>query len=307
MQVRQSRRRFCSPGPERRRGAARLVGATFAPAHGCLWNFGLYCSTDVAITRAVHDMDHPLLPIAGSRTAGVTSLCLGVALLLALGGCSGRLDSQSILQERSQPHPNELFQSDVDRMATLAMRNNLASLYRLMHKLYLRNPREWRKTGAPDLATAERRIQQAIERNQSLPELGGRRDIAALGYALGPDFHGDRVGAYIYALGSMLVTAHGGRTEFYLTDSFNAEFIHNAARNIEKAAWMLRNRTDEQGRPLLLSDEISAQGQNLSYAVEFGKMTARLDLLTHMLEERYRRIGVNYAQGLLFMNLLPVQ
>ena len=31
------------------------------------------------------------------------------------------------------------------------------------------------------------------------------------------------------------------------------------------------------------------------------------DLLAHVLEERYRRIGVNYAHGLLFLNFLPVQ
>ncbi len=230
-----------------------------------------------------------------------------LVLLMPLAACSGRLDSQSITREHSPPSPGELLQSDLDRMATLAMRNNLASLYRLMHKLYLRNPQEWRKSGAPSQAVAEQRIREAVERGLSLPELGERRDIAALGHALDPQFHGDRVGAYIYALGSMLVTAHGGRTEFYLTDSLKADFIHNAAHNIEKAAWMLRNRRDAQGRPLLLSDEMSAQGNNLSYAVEFGKMTARLDLLTHMLEERYRRLGVNYAQGLLFMNLLPVQ
>lgn len=41
--------------------------------------------------------------------------------------------------------------------------------------------------------------------------------------------------------------------------------------------------------------------------MEFGKITARLDLLAHVLEERYRRIGVNYAHGLLFLNFLPVQ
>ena len=34
---------------------------------------------------------------------------------------------------------------------------------------------------------------------------------------------------------------------------------------------------------------------------------ARLDLLTQMLDERYRRIGLNYAQSLLFLNFLPVQ
>ena len=117
------------------------------------------------------------------------------------------------------------------------------------------------------------------------------------------DFQGDRVGAFVYALGSMLVTAHGGRTEFYLSDSLDPQFVFNASRNVEKAAWMLAQRRDAEGQPLLLSNE----GGNLSYAVEFGKITARLDLLAHVLEERYRRIGVNYAHGLLFLNFLPVQ
>ena len=112
---------------------------------------------------------------------------------------------------------------------------------------------------------------------------------------------------FTYAIGSMLVTAHGGRTEFYLTDSFNAQFIHNAARNLEKAGWMLSQRRDATGRLLLLSNEFSEQGNNLSYAVEFGKMVARLDLLTHVLEERYRRMGANYAQSLFLLNFLPVQ
>ncbi len=238
------------------------------------------------------------------RTPGYCArLLLIAALCLGLTGCQGRLAHESIISKSSNAQASELLQTDVDRMATLAMRDNLNSLYQLMSKLYQRNPQEWQKTGQVSRAAAERVIHQAIEQNRPLPHLGGRRDVAALDYALSPDFAGDRVGTFIFALGSMLVTAHGGRTEFYLTDSFNAEFIYNAARNIEKAAWMLGQRRDSRGRPLLLSNE----GGNLSFAVEFGKMVARLDLLTHMLEERYRRLGVNYAQSLLFMNFLPVQ
>lgn len=41
--------------------------------------------------------------------------------------------------------------------------------------------------------------------------------------------------------------------------------------------------------------------------MEFGKIVARLDLLAELLDERYRRIGLNYAQSLLLMNFLPVQ
>ncbi|MHA6495322.1 hypothetical protein ACX0MV_19065 [Pseudomonas borbori] len=234
-------------------------------------------------------------------------LVLGVLLIGAASGCASRQDHQSIISNSSSIKATELLQSHADRMATIGMRNNLNSLYRLMDKLYLRNPREWRKTGLADMQAAKRAVHRAIELDQPLPELGGRKDIAALGYALSAEYQGDRVGAFIYSIASMLITAHGGRTEFYLSDSLDPQFIHNAARNIEIATWMLANRRDAQGKPWLLSNEISADGRNLSYAVEFGKIVARLDLLTDVLDERYRRMGVNYAQGLLFLNFLPVQ
>ena len=145
------------------------------------------------------------------------------------------------------------------------------------------------------------------DRGRPPPALAGRQDIVALSYALSPEFQGDRVGAFIYAIGSMLITAHGGRTQFYITDTIDAQFVHNAARNIEKATWLLATRRDAQGNSLLLSNELSENGRNLSFAVEFGKIVARLDYLSDVLDERYRRIGVNYAHSLLFLNFLPVQ
>lgn len=245
----------------------------------------------------------------GSRQGAWRFLAAVLSLggLMLLAGCAGQQSHSAIVGNQSEPSADELFQTHTDRMATLGMRNNLNALYRLMDKLYQRNPREWRKTGVASRYVAEQRIQQAIEQQQNLPELAGRRDVAALAFTLGPDYRGDRVGAFIYALGTMLITAHGGRTTFYITDNLNAQFIHNAARNMEKASWMLANRKDAQGQPWLLSNEVSVQGSNLSYAVEFGKIVARLDLLTDVLDESSRRMGVSYAQSLLFMNFLPVQ
>jgi hypothetical protein len=230
-----------------------------------------------------------------------------VLALVISSGCSTRQDHKTIVSNSSPAKASEFFQSHADRMATLGMRNNLNSLYRLMDKLYLRNPREWRKTGLANAEAAKAAVHRAIENDQPLPQLGGRKDIAALGYALSAEYQGDRVGAFIYSLASMLITSHGGRTEYYLSDTIDPQFVHNAARNIEKASWMLAQRTDAEGNPWLLSNEISADGRNLSYAVEFGKIVARLDLLTDVLDERYRRMGVSYAQSLLFMNFLPVQ
>ncbi|WP_369811716.1 hypothetical protein [Pseudomonas citrulli] len=229
-----------------------------------------------------------------------------IAVLALLSGCSHQ-QGQDMVAQLGNTRPQEFLQTSVDRMATLAMHDNLQSLYLLMSKLYLRNPDELRKSGFLDARTAEKQVRMAIEQQQPLPTLGGKKDLAALSYAMSPEFLGDRVGAFIYAIGSMLVTAHGNRLEFYMTDTIDPRFVSNAARNIEKATWILSQRQDKDGKPLLFSNEISEEGSNLSFAVEFGKIVARLDLLTQMLDERYRRIGLNYAQSLLFLNFLPVQ
>ncbi|MGF6223263.1 hypothetical protein [Pseudomonas frederiksbergensis] len=232
-------------------------------------------------------------------------LLTGLSMLFA-SGCSHQPGNDIVSQFRNG-QPQEFLQTSVDRMATLTMRDNLESLYLLMNKLYLRNPQELKKSGFLDVGTAEKQVRMAIEQQEPLPTLGGKKDLAALSYAMSPEFLGDRVGAFIYAIGSMLVTAHGNRLEFYMTDTINPTFVSNAARNIEKATWILSQRQNKQGEPLLFSNEISEEGSNLSFAVEFGKIVARLDLLTQMLDERYRRIGLNYAQSLLFLNFLPVQ
>ncbi|WP_460141231.1 hypothetical protein [Pseudomonas sp. S2_E01] len=233
-------------------------------------------------------------------------LLLAVLSMLFTSGCSHQ-DGKDIISQFREGRPQEFLQTSVDRMATLAMRDNLDSLYLLMGKLYLRNPQELKKSGFLDSRTAVKQVRMAIEQQQPLPALGGRKDLAALSFAMSPEFLGDRVGAFIYAIGSMLVTAHGNRLEFYMTDSINPTFVNNAARNIEKATWILSQRQTADGQPMLFSNEISEEGSNLSFATEFGKMVARLDLMTQMLDERYRRIGLNYAQSLLFLNFLPVQ
>ncbi|BBH45980.1 hypothetical protein KU43P_24570 [Pseudomonas sp. KU43P] len=249
--------------------------------------------------------DRVPVPMVASKHHYVPRLLLAGALI-CLGACTQQ-QGHDIVSQFGNGKPSELFQTSVDRLATLSMRDNLQSLYLLMNKLYLRNPNQLTLSGYLDAATAERQIRIAIEQRQPLPQLGNRRDLEALSYALSPAFRGDRVGAFIYAIGSMLVTAHGGRTEFYMTDTIDPLFINNAARNIEKATWMLSQRQDANGVLLLFSNEISEEGSNLSFAVEFGKIVARLDLLAELLDERYRRIGLNYAQSLLLMNFLPVQ
>ncbi|MGO0788750.1 hypothetical protein ACTOWA_02635 [Herbaspirillum seropedicae] len=203
----------------------------------------------------------------------------------------------------------EMGQSDTNRVATLAMRANLDSLYLLMSKLYRRNPAEWKKTAATR-EEAEKKVRQAIEERQAWPELQGKRDIQAMTLALSPEFKGDRVAAFIDATADMIIVAHGNKIEFFLVDGLDAQHLYNAARNVEIAAWILASRRTTAGAPLLLSDEIGEQARNLSFEREFGKIVGRLDLMAEFMTERYRRAGISYVQNLLggsFLQFLPVR
>jgi hypothetical protein len=238
-----------------------------------------------------------------------TCTLIGVSAVLA--GCTA-------MDQTPAPHGEvkgmsvsgrEMGQSDTNRIATIGMRNNLDSLYLLMDKLYRRNPAEWRKTAATR-EESMRRVREAIEQRQPWPGLHGQRDIKALSLSLAPEFSDDRVAAFIYASADMIIAAHGGKTEFFLVDSLDAQHLYNAARNIEIAVWMLGNRRSATGKALLLSDDIGEGGRNLSFEREFGKIVGRLDLLAEFVTEKYRRAGINYVQNLLggsFLQFLPVR
>jgi hypothetical protein len=234
------------------------------------------------------------------------------ALAMGLGACSTQ-GPAAVHRGETPVAPltsGELGQSDVNRMATLAMRDNLNSLYLLLDKLYRRNPAEWRKSGRASREAAIQDVRSAIERRAPWPQLQGQRDIAALSLALSPDFRGDRVAAFIYASADMLIAAHDGKTTFYLVDGLDAQHVYNAARNIESAVWLLATRRAGNGQPLLLADEISERERNLSFEREFGKIVGRLDLLSVVLTEKYRRAVITYVQNLAgasFLQFLPVR
>lgn len=235
---------------------------------------------------------------------------VAVSALALLAGCSAPAPTPRGEVKGASATTGELAQSDVNRMATLAMRDNLASLYLLADKLYRRNPAEWRKTSPIGREQAIEQVRAAVEQRQPWGPLQGRRDIAALAFALAPEFAGDRVAAFIHATADMLITAHGGKTEFFLLDSLDAQHLYNAARNVESAVWLLSQRRNAAGQPLLWADEIGPQGRNLSFEREFGKLIGRLDLMAAMVTEKYRRAAISYVQGIVggtFLQFLPVR
>lgn len=237
----------------------------------------------------------------------IVGRCLAcLSLLLVLGACA--------TQDDSGPGPknvefsaDQLLQSDINRVLTLAMRDNLDSLASLLEKLYRRNPDEWRKAGFSDLKTALAQRDAALRRGDVPADLAGLQDIEVLSVAMDPRYPGDRVAAFVLGLSNMIQAAHGDRMRFHVMDSVDARHVFNAARNLEIAVWMLASRRDAEGRPLLLSNEIGDGATNLSFEREFGRIIARLDLVAEVQDENVRRIGINYMQGLLFFNFLPVR
>ena len=82
----------------------------------------------------------------------------------------------------------ELAQSDTNRMTTLGMQDNLASLMLLADKLYRRSPTEWRKANVTREA-ALAKLKNAIDINTPWPDLQGKRDIAALSLLLSDEIN----------------------------------------------------------------------------------------------------------------------
>ncbi|WP_246129283.1 hypothetical protein [Verticiella sediminum] len=203
--------------------------------------------------------------------------------------------------------PDQLVQTDFNRTVSVAMRENLASLDTLLEKLYRRNPREWRKSGRQSHLEAVGIVRRAIAEQRAPADIAGLRDIQVLAVALDPAYQGDRVQALIYGLADTIVAAHNGKTRFYAFDVLNGQHVYNAARNVEAAAWLLASRRNAAGEPLLFANEIAADGANLSFEREFGALIGRLDLIASLLGENSRRLGINYAQNLLFFAFLPVR
>ena len=222
------------------------------------------------------------------------------AAALGLAGCAATRST-----ERAEGYDSrEWMQSSANRIANLALRDNLQSIRRVQQSLYRRNPREWRK-GASSADDATQRTWDAVMQAKALPALGGRSGIDAVRQAFEPGYTGDRIAALVYGWASMLKQANGDTWEQTMVDGVNAENSYRAARNMEISLWLIGSKTGADGQPLLLATEISERGRNLVVDRELSKVVARLDLLAAQADEKYRRAALDFAQGWLLGNLGP--
>src|SRR4051794_10061815 len=99
--------------------------------------------------------------------------------------------------------PLQLAKTDVDRVAEAHQREIFSNLKLLTEKLYRRNPRELKKSGAASIDAGVARI---FEGNHGwrFAELQGKRGTDAIHLAFRDDYAGDRVLAFVAGLGSMM-------------------------------------------------------------------------------------------------------
>lgn len=245
-------------------------------------------------------MSESLLPPSVRRSfrplAALTLAC-------ALAGCSSFRST-----ERAENYSNdEWLQSSANRVANLALRDNLQSIRRVQLTLYRRNPREWRKwaTSADD---AIKRTWDAVMAGTPLPELRGTTGIDAirLGFETTPQsYAGDRVAALTVGWATLVKQANGDTWEQKMLDGVDAENAYRAARNVEISLWLLGSKTGPDGQPLLLATEISPRGRNLVADRELSKVSARLDLMAAQADEKYRRAALDFSQNWLLGSLGP--
>jgi len=212
--------------------------------------------------------------------------------------------------KRTQPterdfRPSDVAKSDVDVAAEAHARECLASARLLMEKLYRRNPREWRKGS---YASAEAAVARAFDAKARFrfAELGNVRGAESIGRALKPEYTGDRVFAFGVGLASMVFLAYNEKTEFFMTDTLNAQKLYNSARNVEIAAWKLANARDARGARLLASNEETVDVVNLSFEREFGKMIAYQDVMAEIAAQRTNRIIRRVVQTMATAVFLPI-
>jgi hypothetical protein len=227
---------------------------------------------------------------------------LAVILALTLTACSTKLGRDG--KTDTTVDPKYLLKSEVDRIADTNRAEVVSGLLLIADKLYKRNPKEWKKSGAVSREAAIERLRQRQFRNW--PEFGGQREGAVANLAFAEVYAGDRVTALMYGLLTMVDAAFEHKDEFYILDSLNEMKLYNSARNMDVAVWKLGHDRYAAGELFLLSNELDPANRNLSFEREFGRIMGLLDFMAKVVADRNGRTFSRVSQSAVSAIFLPV-
>ena len=218
--------------------------------------------------------------------------------------CSGSTLQKKDSTQYDKGSINQFGKSDFDRMADYEIRENIESLKILMLKFYKKNPNQLKKSTSDN---AEKMTNWVFngDHDWKFKRIDSAQGVDALNQVFDDNFKGDRVLSLITGLYTMLIKAHGDKTEFYIFDSLDPQKIYNASRNIEIIVWKLATKKNKKGQPFLLSNEINTLESNLSFEREFGKIIGRTDYFAFTLSEKTERTVTRVIQNFTTGIFLP--
>ena len=225
-------------------------------------------------------------------------------LLIMLTGCSGNTLKNKGVTQYDKSSISQFGKTDFDRMADYEIRENIESLKILMVKFYKKNPKELRKTSSDNAEIVTNWVFNA-KHDWKFKSINFAQGTDALNQAFDESFDGDRVLSLITGLYTMIKKAHGGKIEFFMFDSLDAQAIFNSARNIEIVLWKLSSKRNMYGELFLLSNQMDEKNSNLSFEREFGKIIGRMDYFAYTLSEKSERVITRALQGIATGIFLP--
>ena len=232
----------------------------------------------------------------------------GILLVLIVAfsvtACS-QTPAKSGSPKKSAFNVKSLAKSDIDDVLDIHVREMRGYLREMMVKLYKRNPRELKKSKYPDINQNVKRVFNQVH-NWKYEELQNRRSINAIYLAFDERFQGDRVFAFTVGMTSMVMSAYGNKSDFYMLDTVDPQKLYNSARNIEIAVWKLENNLDSKGELFLYSNSLPGEPVNLSYERLFGKMIATQDTMAIIIADRSNRGIKKVIQQMATAVFLPI-
>lgn len=243
-----------------------------------------------------------LIPSRQLNTAVVLFIIFTLSACATQEAASGK----PVPQQNDRVSISQFAKTDLDRLTDVEMRENTESLRLLMTKLYKRNPAELKKSTTDPVEDMVTWVFDGhAQHGWKFSAINNVQDTAAIYLAFDPNYQGDRVLPFIVGLQTMLIKAHGGKTEFFLPDSIDPQKLYNAARNVEIAAWKLSNARNASGQLYLLTNELNERERNLTFEREFGKIIGRTDMYAITLAEKSQRMISRVVQNLATALFLP--
>ena len=199
---------------------------------------------------------------------------------------------------------DDLAKADIDMVAEVNIRQSVSYLRELARKLYVRNPNQVRRGGHASVDAALHAL-FGLRRLDQYPGLLGRRSSDAIQLAFDETYVGDRVGAFVEGMRTMLLDAYGGKQRFYLHDSLDPQKLHHLARNFEIAFWKLGHDRDADGELFLLSNALEGSG-DLSFERIAGKLIGLQDHMAQVTADGTNRRIKNVIQSVASAVFFPI-